>query len=359
MATVAFDGLGGWPGVLSRLFGGGRLSADEAAAVCGEVLSGRAGDAVIGALLASLATRGPTAEEVGGFLATMRAVGEPLELEVDPAMVVDTCGTGGDRSGTINVSTLAACVVAGAGGTVCKHGGRAASSRAGSADVLEALGVAVGLGPLGVARCVAEARFGFCLAPRFHPAMAKVAPVRKALGAPTIFNILGPLANPARAGRQVVGTAAAPLAETMLEVLEGAGASHVMVVYGHDGLDELSVVARSTILESVRVGDGYERRQYEIDPRGLGIATTRIEALQGGDACHNAARALAILGGERGPQRDLVQLNAAAGLVVASLAESLEEGLVLAGEVLDSGAARQVLDRLVSVSVQAEHDGLV
>ena len=359
MATVAFDGLGGWPGVLNRLFGGGHLSADEAAAVCDEVLSGRAGDTVIGALLASLATRGPTADEVGGFLAAMRAVGEPLELEVDPSTVVDTCGTGGDRSGTINVSTIAACVVAGAGGTVCKHGNRAASSKAGSADVLDALGVVIGLGPAGVARCVAEARFGFCLAPRFHPAMAKVAPARKALGAPTIFNILGPLANPARAGRQVVGTAAASMAETMLEVLEGAGAVHVMVVYGHDGLDELSVAARSTILESVRVGDRYERRRHDVDPWGLGIATTDRDALRGGDARHNAARALAILGGEQGPQRDLVQLNAAAGLVVAGLARTLEDGLVLAGDVLDSGAARHVLERLVAVSAQAERDGLV
>lgn len=358
-ATVVFGDLGGWPGLLRRLFAGDRLGTDEAAAVCAELLSGRAEPAQMGALLASLATRGPAAEEVVGFLAAMRTFGEPVELEVDPADVVDTCGTGGDHSGTINVSTIAACVVAGAGGTVCKHGNRAATSRAGSADVLEALGVAIGLGPLGVARCVAEAGFGFCLAPRFHPAMAKVGPVRASLGAPTIFNLLGPLANPARAGRQVVGTAAAPMAETMLEVLEQGGARHVMVVYGHDGLDELSVCARSTVLESVATTGGYVRRVFEVDPKGLGIASDDPGALVGGDAAHNAARARAILAGESGPQRHLVLVNAAAGLVVAGLAGSIEDGLALAGEVVDSGAARDVLERLVEASRRAERDGLL
>lgn len=359
MATgIAFERLGGWPGVLARLFDQASLTRDEARAVCAEMLSGRASDAVLAALLASLATRGPTPDEVAGFVEGMRAAGERLELEIDSALVVDTCGTGGDRSGTINVSTLAACVVAGAGGTVCKHGNRAASSKAGTADVLEELGVTVGLGPLGVARCVADAHFGFCLAPRFHPAMAAVGPVRKALGVPTIFNVLGPLANPARAGRQVVGTSAPAMAETMLEVLEGAGAAHVMVVYGHDGLDELSVVARSTILESRRVGARYERCQREVDPAGLGLGGARPEDLRGGDARHNAARALAILEGEQGPQRDFVQLNAAAGLQVAGLADTLEDGLELAGKVLDEGAARDALERLIRASSAAARDGL-
>ena len=358
-ADAAFEALGGWPGVLARLFAGGHLEAEEASAVGAEILSGRTSEAVLGAFLGAFATRGPSAGEVAGLVASLRAAGEPLELEIDPSHVVDTCGTGGDRSGTINVSTLAACVVVGAGGTVCKHGNRAASSRAGTADVLEALGVAVGLGPLGVAQCVAEARFGFCLAPRFHPAMAAVGPVRKALGVPTIFNILGPLANPARAGRQVVGTSAPGMAETMLEVLEGAGADHVMIVYGHDGLDELSVVTRSTILESRRVGHGYERREREVDPGGLGLRVADREDLLGGDAAYNAERARAVLSGEVGPQRAFVQLNAAACLEVAGLAASLEEGLELAGAVLDAGAARDALERLVASSSAAARDGLV
>jgi len=358
VVAVTVEVLGGWAGVLSRLFAGDRLSVDEASAVCAGLLAGQAGEAVIGALLGSIATRGPSPEEVAGFVAAMRSVGEPLRLEVDPSLVVDTCGTGGDRSGTINVSTLAACVVAGAGGIVCKHGNRAATSRSGTADVLERLGVAVNLSPLGVARCVAEAHFGFCLAPRFHPAMAKVGPTRSALGAPTIFNLLGPLANPARAGRQVVGTSAPAMAETMRGVLEQSGARHVMVVYGHDGLDELSTVSPSTVFESIRVGDVYDRREYLVDPRALGLAPARPEDLQGGDAEHNAARALAILGGERGAQRDFVQLNAAAGLKVAGLVKSLEEGLTLAGDVIDGGGARDALDRLVLVSSQAERDGL-
>ena len=235
-----------------------------------------------------------------GLVRAMRRYAVPLPIAGE---LVDTCGTGGDRSGTINVSTLAALVVAAAGGRVCKHGNRAMSSLAGSADVLEALGVVVDLGPGGVARCVEEAGIGFCLAPRFHPAMRQAAPVRRELGAPTTFNLLGPLSNPAGARRQLVGIGDAAMAERIVSVLEAGGATHAMVVFGQDGLDELSTVTTSTVLESVSTGDGrYRRRRFEVDPASLGIKPSRLGELRGGGAGENAALARAVLAGEPGPR---------------------------------------------------------
>ncbi len=355
---AGFAELGGWPGVFSRIFSRDDLQADEADAVFGEILEGRAEPSQIAAFAAALRTKGETVAEMTGFVAAMRRHGESVEIG-DAGAAVDTCGTGGDRSGTINVSTVASCVVAGAGAPVVKHGNRAASSRSGSADVLEALGVVVDLGPAGVARCVAEAGFGFCFAPRFHPALRHAAPVRRELGVATVFNFLGPLANPARVGRQVVGVGDPAMAEKMLGVLEANGVRHAMVLYGHDGLDELSTVAASTVLESYLDGAGARvRRVVEVDARALGLARASADDLRGGDAAENAGRSLAILSGERGPQRDLVVLNAAAGLVVAGLAPDLEGGLKLAEETLDSGAAREVLERLVEASRRAAADGL-
>ncbi|HTW97313.1 MAG TPA: anthranilate phosphoribosyltransferase, partial [Acidimicrobiales bacterium] len=261
--------------------------------------------------------------------------------------------------GTINVSTMAACVVAGAGGRVCKHGGRAASSRAGSADVLQALGVAVDLGPAGVARCIEEVGFGFCFAPRFHPAMRHAAPVRRNLGAPTVFNLLGPLANPARAARQVVGVGEPAMAETMLGVLETNGAVHAMVLYGHDGLDELSTVAPSTIFESRLSESGRrERQRYEVDAGALGLAPASLDQLAGGDPEDNARHVRDVLGGAPGPRRDVVLLNAAAGLVVAGLCADLAGGVALAAETIDAGKAEAALEGLIGVSNAAMRDGL-
>ena len=262
------------------------------------------------------------------------------------AVVIDTCGTGGDRSGTINVSTVAAFVAAGAGARVCKHGNRAATSAAGSADVLEALGVVIDLGPDGVAACVEQAGMGFCFAARFHPAMRHAIPVRRELGVPTVFNFLGPLANPARVRRQVVGVSDPAMAEKVLGVLRANGADHAWVVYGHDGLDELTTADRSTVHEW-RHG---EVRRFEVDPAALGLAPAVRGDLVGGDAATNATLARSILEGAPGARRDIVVLNAAAALVVAGVCADLAAGVAAAEKSIDSGAATRVLDDLVRVS---------
>jgi anthranilate phosphoribosyltransferase len=225
--------------------------------------------------------------------------------------------------------------------------------------VLEALGVVIDLGPDGVRRCIDEAGIGFCFAPRFHPAMRFAAPVRSELGVATVFNFVGPLANPAGATRQLVGVSDPAMAEKMLDVLEVFGSVHAMVVFGHDGLDELSTVAPSTLIESVREQDGTcRRRRLEIDPAALGLRRASLSDLQGGDAAHNAQLALQLLDGETGPRRDLVCLNAAAALVVAALADELADGIEIASAAIDDGNARGALDRLVAASRAAAEAGL-
>jgi anthranilate phosphoribosyltransferase len=298
-----------------------------------------------------LRTKGETIEEITGLVGAMRASGESVVTDLP---VIDTCGTGGDRLGTVNVSTTAALIVAGAGVPVCKHGGRAASSLSGSADVLEALGVVIELGPNGVARCIAEAGIGFCFAQRFYPAMRYVAGVRRALGVPTIFNFIGPLSNPARARHQVIGVSDPAMAEKLIGVLAATGSERAMVFFGHDGLDELSISAPSTIYELERLADGSVRHtRSELDPVSLGIDPCTPAALAGGTPIENAARVRATLGGEGGPQRDIALLNAAAALVVAGQVPDLAGGLLLAAKSVDDGAATAALDLLVSVSVDA------
>ncbi len=348
MSSAPFIDAGGWPGVLSALFHRQDLPPELAGATFDEILSGDAEPVQVAALLAALRTKGETVEEMAGFVGAMRRHGERVVLAPG---AIDTCGTGGDRSGTINVSTAAALICAGAGVAVCKHGNRAASSQAGSADVLEALGVVIDLGPGGVARCVEEAGIGFCLAPRFHPAMRHVGAVRSKLGVATIFNFLGPLANPAEVKRQVVGVGDAAMAEKMLGVLEANGAEHAIVCYGEDGLDELSTTAPSVLLESRLDADGVRRRsERRLDAADLGLARAEREALRGGDPELNAARVRALLDGETGPQRDIVCLNAAAALYVAGAAPELATGLALAGATIDSGAAAASLRLLIEVS---------
>jgi len=344
-----FDALGGWPGVLGRLVAGNDLSAAEAAATLGEVLSGAATPAQIAAFITALRIKGETVEEMTGLVQSMLAHAEPLPVPRHEN-VVDTCGTGGDRSRSINVSTIAALVVAGAGARVCKHGGRAASSATGSADVLEALGVVIDLGPDGVARCIEEVGIGFCFAPRFHPAMRFAIPVRRELGVATVFNFLGPLANPARAGLQVVGVSDPAMADKMLGVLVANGSQRAMVVHGADGLDELSTTGLSTVLD---VGADAEVRRYTVDPADLGFAPASLESLRGGDAAANAVVVRRVLAGKKGPHRDIGVLNAAAGLVVAGLSADLAAGVELAGAVIDGGAAQHVLDNLVRTSQEA------
>jgi anthranilate phosphoribosyltransferase len=327
------------------------LSADEAAAALGDILEGGATPAQVAAFVTALRIKGETVDEMAGLVRAMLDQAEPL---VVPGQLVDTCGTGGDRSRSINVSTLAALVVAGAGARVCKHGGRAASSASGSADVLEALGVAIDLGPLGVRRCVEEAGMGFCFAPRFHPAMRHAVPVRRELGVPTVFNFLGPLANPARARYQVVGVSDPGMADKMLGVLRANGARRAMIVYGHDGLDELTTTGSSSVLDlAVDDNGAAEVRAHVVDATAMGLARCDLASLRGGTAADNAAVVCRVLDGERGPHRDITVLNAAAGLVVAGLAEDLQDGVDAAAAVIDDGRAAAVLSRLVETSKAA------
>jgi len=347
-----FAALGGWPAVLGKLVSRHDLTTDEAGCALGEVLAGRATDAQIAAFITALRIKGETVEEMTALVRAMLAHAEPLPLST-PGDVVDTCGTGGDRSLSINVSTIAALVVAGAGAKVCKHGGRAASSAAGSADVLEALGVVIDLGPSGVARCVDEVGMGFCFAPRFHPAMRFAIPVRRELGVATVFNFLGPLANPARARLQVVGVSDPAMADKMLGVLVANGCRRAMVVHGADGLDELTTTGPSTVLDG---GADTEVHSYTVDPSQLGLAPATLEELRGGDATANAEVVRRVVAGERGPHRDIAVLNAAAGLVVAGLSADLAEGVARAGEVIDDGAAHGVLEGLVRTSQRVASD---
>jgi anthranilate phosphoribosyltransferase len=289
--------------------------------------------------------KGEVVEELTGLLDAMLSAA--TLVPVDPSLpVIDTCGTGGDGSHSINVSTLAALVVAGAGGHVCKHGNRAASSACGSADVLEALGVAIEVDPGVVARCVTEAGMGFCFAPRFHASMRHAGPTRREIGVPTVFNFLGPIANPGRVRRQVVGVSDPAMAERIIEVLAANGAERAMVVHGHDGLDELTTTTTSSVSE---LRDGTIRR-YVVDPATLGLAPAAKGDLTGGDAATNAGLARRVLAGERGAHRDIVVLNAAAGLVVAGLADDLAAGVERAAAALDGGGAAAALDRLVTES---------
>ena len=335
----------GWAPVIGTVSSGADLTPDRARAAMAEILDGAATPAQIAGFVVALRMKGETVDELTGMLDAMLAVAERVDLPLD-VPVVDIVGTGGDRAHTINVSTLSAIVVAGAGGRVCKHGNRAASSSTGSADVLEALGVDIECGPVDVARCVQEAGIGFCFAPRFHPAMRHAGPTRRELGVPTVFNILGPLANPAGARRLMVGVADAAMAGRMAGVLAARGAERAMIVHGDDGLDELTISTTSQVVE-VRDGDV---STSTVDPRALGIETAPASAVVGGDPATNAAHARAVLSGEPGPRRDIVVLNAAAGLVVAGLVNDLTAGIETARTVLDDGRAARALDALVTAS---------
>lgn len=340
---------GGWAGIFRQLTGGGSLTADAAHAAMTDILSGEATPAQIGAFVMALRTKGETAEELAGLLSAMRAAAETVPLDAADLGLIDTCGTGGDNSGSINVSTAAALVAVGAGARVCKHGNRSASSQCGSADVLEALGAVIDLGPVGVARCVTEAGFGFCMAPRFHPAMRHAGPARRELAVATVFNILGPLANPAGVKRQLVGVSDRAMAEIMLEVLAATGSERAMIVHGHDGLDELSTTGPTDVWE-LRDGDLHS---HTVDPANLALAPASAEELVGGDAAVNADLLRRVLDGQRGAHRDIVLLNAAAALTVAEVSSSLEDGLEAAAASIDSSRAGEALDAFVAASNEA------
>jgi anthranilate phosphoribosyltransferase len=331
-----------WPDVLSRLNRGEHLSADEAASAMREIMSGDATPAQVGGFLMALRTKGETVEEIEGLA---RATLEFAQAVHGPQGVIDTCGTGGDRAGTFNISTIGAIVCAGAGAPVAKHGNRAASSLCGSADLLEALGVRIDLGPRGVEACLQEAGIGFMFAPVFHPGAAHAAPIRRELGVPTAFNFLGPLTNPARPAAQIVGVSDPRMLPLVAEVLHRRGV-RAMVFRSHDGLDELTTTGPSTVM---RTGED-ELLAFELDPSELGLPRVDPMALAGGDVERNAAIATSILGGEPGPARDVVLLNAAAALVVAGRASDLRDGIETAARSIDSGAAEQVLRTWVEVS---------
>jgi anthranilate phosphoribosyltransferase len=284
---------------------------------------------------------------------TMLRFAERVEVS-DVEGLIDTCGTGGDRAGTVNVSTMAALIAVGAGARVAKHGNRAQSSECGSADVLEALGVVIELGAKGVERCIREAGIGFCFAPAFHPAMRFAGPVRRELGVPTTFNFLGPLANPAGVRRQAVGVSDPSMAERVVGALAELGAEHVLVFYGHDGLDELTTTTTSTVIE-LRGGDIEAR---ELDPTALGLPVADPTALAGGDAAGNAQVTRRVLAGQQGPVRDIAALNAAAALVVAGIADDIADGVERAFVSIDEGRAAAALDALVRTSVAAHEDGI-
>ncbi|MBI4425524.1 MAG: anthranilate phosphoribosyltransferase [Elusimicrobia bacterium] len=326
--------------LLKRLLEGSRLSRGEARSAMDGLMEGSATPGQIGAFLAALKVRGETEEELAGFAEAMRA--RAIRVSIDRRPLLDTCGTGGDGAGTFNISTAAAFVAAGAGAAVAKHGNRSVSSRCGSADVLEALGVKPDPDPALANRCVSEAGLCFLFAPAFHPATRHVAPVRRELGVRTVFNLLGPLANPAGATRQLMGVYDGRLLAAIATALRALGTEEAMVVAAADGLDELSPSAPTRV---AHLKDG-RIREYEVTPESAGVARQPEGACKGGDAAENARILREVLEGRPGPAREAVRLNAAAALVVTGLAEDLRTGAVLAGRSIDSGKALKSLETL-------------
>ena len=328
------------------------LTRDEARQVMAEILRGEATDAQIGALLVALHMKGESVEEIVGFAQAIRAEAAPLKSADGEALdlsgterdaLVDTCGTGGDTSGTFNISTATALTIAGAGVRVAKHGNRSISSKCGSADVMEALGVRIDLPPARIAACLEATGIAFLYAPTMHAAMKYVQPARRQLRLRTVFNLLGPLTNPADASAQVVGVYSADLVEKLAEALSELGLRRALVVHGRDGLDEITISAPSKIAE-VRNGQVHV---YEIAPEDFGLQRASLESIAGGDAAENAALIRAILDGERSSRRDVVLLNAAAALVAAGHADRISDAVPLAAYAIDSGHARQRLQLLV------------
>jgi anthranilate phosphoribosyltransferase len=332
--------------VLTRVATGATLDRAAAAHAMGIIMDGEATPAQVGAFLLGLRARGETVDEITGCAEAIRARAVAVPHQYDG--LVDTCGTGGDGAGTFNVSTTAAFVVAGAGVRVAKHGNRAISSRTGSADVLEALGITVDMAGPEAAGALAEVGITFLFAPAFHAAMRHAAPVRRELGTRTVFNVLGPLCNPAGATVQIVGVFDRSLVRPLAEVLAGLGGSRAFVVHGSDGLDELTVTGPSHVAE----WDGRTVREYTLDPASLGLPPRRAEELAGGTADMNAGILRGVLQGEAGGPRDIALLNAAAALTAAGAAAGIEEGLELARTSIDSGAAASRLEALVSYSAR-------
>ena len=329
------------------LVNGQSLTADQAAAAMDEIMSGQATPAQFGAFVTALRMKGETVDEVAGMARVMREKSLHVEFE---GPLLDTCGTGGDGAGTFNVSTTVGLVAAGAGVTVAKHGNRAMSGACGSADVLEALGVNIDLSPEGVSRCMEEAGFGFMFAQRYHPSMRFAAGPRREIGIRTVFNILGPITNPAGAAHQVIGVADPSVGEKMALVLRSLGSKHAIIVHGSDGLDEVTPGGETLFWEMKdgRVTTG------TITPEQLGFERASPDALRIGSPEESAAMVKAVLSGAQGPARDVVLMNASVALLAADRVTSLQDGMSMAAESIDSGAANQSLQKLASTSQQLE-----
>ena len=329
--------------LIGQVATGAQLTRAQATSAFDSMMSGEATPSQMGGLLMALRVRGETVEELTGAVAAMRA--KMLRVQA-PANAIDVVGTGGDASGSYNVSTCAAFIVAGAGVPVAKHGNRALSSRSGAADVLGALGVKIDIGPEEISRCIEEAGIGFMFAPAHHPAMKHVGPTRVELGTRTIFNLLGPLSNPAGVKRQMVGVFSKQWVEPLAQVLKNLGSERAYVVHGSDGLDEITTSGPTTVaaLENGAV------KVFEISPQDVGFALAKPEELRGGDAEANAAALKTVLEGKKGPYHDIAVFNAAAALVVAGVAKDLKAGVALAQKSVESGEAEGRLDRLIAVS---------
>jgi anthranilate phosphoribosyltransferase len=329
--------------LIGKVAQGAELSREEATDAFDIMMSGEATPSQMGALLMGLRIRGETVEEITGAVTTMRA---KMTRVTAPPDAIDVVGTGGDASGSYNISTCAAFIVAGAGVPVAKHGNRALSSRSGAADVLSALGVRIDLTPDAIAHCIADAGIGFMFAPAHHPAMKHVGPTRVELGTRTIFNLLGPLSNPAGVKRQMVGVFSRQWVEPLANVLKNLGCERAFVVHGSDGLDEITTSGPTSVasLENGTI------KTFEISPEQVGLAKTKPEELRGGDAEANAAALIAVLKGSKGPFRDVAIFNAAAALIVAGRAKDWNDGVALAAKSVDSGEAEGALDRLIAVS---------
>ena len=330
---------------IDELCSGSHLTADHTSAALTEVMEGRASEVQIAGFLIALRAKGETVAELTGLARTMRSLASPVKVASDE--LVDTAGTGGGPT-TFNISTTAALIATGAGCSVAKHGNRSATSRSGSADVLEALGVAIDLTPEDVAACIDDVGFGFMFAPAHHKATAHVVPVRKELAVRTIFNLLGPLTNPAGAKRQLLGVSDRSFQETIAEALVSLGCEHAMVVSADDGLDELSIAGPTRVVE---VADG-GTEEWFVEPQDFDLESAPLDAVPGGEPEENAAVVRAIWAGEAGPPRDVALLNAGAAIFVGGGAVNLGDGVRQAGDAVDSGKAAQVLERLVERSNQ-------
>jgi anthranilate phosphoribosyltransferase len=328
---------------LGKLVLGENLTREEAESAMRTLVEGEATPTQIGAFAIALRMKGETPEEIAGLAEVMRSAATRVDAGDD---VVDVVGTGGDGAGTFNISTMSALVVAAAGGRVAKHGNRSITSACGAADFLEAIGVVIDLPPAGVAQCVRETGFGFMFAPLYHPAMRHAIGPRRDIGVRTVFNILGPITNPAGARRQLTGVAVPGLGETIAQVLSLMGTRHAIVVHSQDGLDEISVAAPTQVHEA---RDG-SVKAYVIEPEQFGLPRSAPEAVRGGNVEANVRLANSVLTGDRGPARDVVLLNAGAALYVAGLADSIQGGIQLAGEVLDSGRAREKVEEVAKAS---------